>query len=210
MQDLTNSAINASLSCNWEEAIYLNTTILENDPHNIAALNRLARAYTELDQKDSAKEVYEKVLKLDKYNRIAIRSLKALPDKVNGIVNDTQLTSREDFIEEPGKTRSVRLTKPGGKALLLTLTCKQPLELSPRARLISVVSKDNAYIGSLPDDLSLRLHKLIKSGYTYRVCVKTATDNSVTVFIRETKRPNRVTAGPSFSPKLKLKELKKK
>lgn len=206
-QDLTRSAIEASLSCNWEEAIDYNIHLLASDPDNIAALNRLARAYTELNQKSSAKEIYERVLKLDKYNRIALRSLHNLPDKN---VNHTTASVKEDFIEEPGTTRCIKLTKLAAKEILLTLTCQEPLSLVPRARLISITRDDNTYIGSLPDDLSLRLQKLLKSGYGYRACVKTATDNSVTLFLRELKRPNRLGVSPSFSPHLKLKELKKR
>lgn len=207
MQDLTRLAIKASLACNWEEAIDFNMSILQADPDNIAALNRLARAYTALDQKSSAKEIYQQVLKLDKYNSIALSSLKSLPDK-NG--HSPTPTASEDFIEEPGLTRTVKLIKLAGKETLLTLSCKEPLTLVPRSRLIAVIRTDQTYIGSLPDDLSVRLLKLIRSGYSYRTCIKHATDNSVTLFLRETKRPNRLTAVPSFSRQLQHKQLKKR
>lgn len=207
MQDLTQAAIQASLHSNWEEAIDLNIQILHSEPESVAALNRLARAYTELNQKDSAKEVYEKVLKIDKFNPIALKSLRTLPNK-NG-QSELQLAD-EDFIEESGVTKAVRLTKLATKEVLLTLTCKQPLHLSPRARLVSVITKDGTYIGSLPDDLSVRLNKLLKLGYSYSACVKSNSENSLTLFLRETKRPNRTTASPTFSPNLKHKELKRK
>lgn len=207
MHKLTHLAIQASLQCNWEQAIDLNTDILASDPTNISALNRLARAYTALEQKTLAKQIYEQVLKLDKFNPIALKSLKALPSKN---AHSVVVTTSEDFIEESGITRSTPLTKLAGKETLLTLSCKEPIALSPRSRLISVTRTDKTYVGSLPDDLSLRLRKLINSGYTYQSCIKHATENSVTIFIRETKRPNRVTATASFSRNLKLKTLKKK
>jgi len=207
MQDLTHSAIQASLNCNWEEAIDYNIGILATEPDNISALNRLAKAYTELDQKTSAKDIYEKVLKLDKYNSIALKSLKSLPNKSGATY--TKVID-EDFIEEPGITRTVKLTKLASKNILLALVCKEPLKLCPRGRLISLQQSDKTHIGSLPDDLSLRLNRLLKSGYSYQTCVKATSDNQVTIFIRELKRPNRVTAAPSFSRKLKLKTLRKK
>lgn len=207
MQDKTYQAVQASLSGNWEEAIEYNTVILIEDPDNIQALNRLARAYTELGQKDSAKEVYQKVLKIDKYNPIALRSLKQLPDKQ---VNGELIASDEDFIEEPGLTKSVNLIKTAGKDTLLSLHCKQELELSPRSRLISVkAKKGEVHVGCLPDDLSIRIGKLLKKGYGYNVCVKSVTDSTIVVFLREVKRPNSKTAAPSFSRTIKLKKLKR-
>lgn len=207
MQDLTRSAIKASLSSNWEEAIDLNLNILLNNPNDVQALNRLASAYTELGQKTSAKEVYERVLKIDKFNSIALRCIKLLPNK-NSVAD--KVMADEDFIEQLGVTKTVKLTKCAGKEILLALYCKEPLTLSPRARLVSIVRSDGTRIGSLPDDLSLKLGKLIKSSYSYCACVKSATDNNVTIFLREVKRPNRINASASFAPALKLKDLRKR
>lgn len=195
MSNLQKQAIQASLDNNWEIAIDLNNLLLEESPTDLAALNRLARAYTELGQKESAKTVYQKVLSLDKYNPIASKNLRLLPDK-NG--NSEAVVSKEDFVEEMGLTKTVSLVKTAAKDVLLTLCCKQNLELSPRSRLIAVQTAEKSYIGSLPDDLSLKLKKNLTSGYKYAVCLKAASDNSATVFIREIKRPSRVTAGPSF------------
>ncbi|MFH2019359.1 MAG: tetratricopeptide repeat protein, partial [bacterium] len=75
MKNLHTQAISSSLNSDWEIAIELNSLILKDEPNNIAALNRLARAYTELNQKESAKTVYNKVLTLDKYNQIALKNL---------------------------------------------------------------------------------------------------------------------------------------
>ena len=207
MQDIVRSAINASLACNWEEAIDLNLQVLANNPDDIGALNRLARAYTELDQKTSAKEIYQRVLTIDKFNSIALKSLKMLPNK-NSVVDKVNI--EEDFIEELGITKTVKLTKLASKNILLTLYCKEPLTLKPRARLVSIERSDGARIGSLPDDLSLRIGKLIKASYAYKACIKSATDNTVTIFMREVKRPSRITASPSFAPNLKLKDLRKR
>jgi tetratricopeptide (TPR) repeat protein len=192
-QDL---AIQAALEANWELAVELNLGILDEDEHNIAALNRLARAYTELGQKDAAKTVYQKVLSLDKYNAVALKNLKVLPHQK--ITSGDIVRSREDFIEEPGKTKAVNLIKVADRALLLSLECKQTLSLVPRARLIAVTTADRLTIGYLPDDLSLKLKKLLAHGYEYAVCLKSASDNTATIFVREIKRPRSKNATASF------------
>jgi len=202
MHNLIRSAIQAALKSQWETAINLNLEILSLNPKNIAALTRLAHAYTELDQKKSAREIYEQVLALDRYNDIATKGIRSLPDRPpKSIYQQVE----EDFIEEPGVTRIVKLVKLASKSTLLSLVCKEPLILAVRPRLISITRSDQTYIGSLPDDLSLHLRHLLSSGYNFQVCIKYFSDNSVTIFLRETKRPNRKNALPAFPRSSHLK-----
>ncbi len=204
MHDQHDQAIRAALKGDWENAVELNLEILLDTPLNIAALNRLGRAYTELGQKEAAKNSYEQVLKIDKYNSIASKNLKLLPhQKLN--LNNIDL-AEEDFIELPGLTKSSLLIKVASRDVLLSLVCKQKLYLIPRTRLISVATEDKVAIGWLPDDLSHRLIGLLKNGYLYSACLKNASDNTVTIFIREVKRPKRPSAGPTFSRATVLKK----
>jgi tetratricopeptide (TPR) repeat protein len=195
MSNLQTQAIQASLDNDWEIAIELNNQLLVENPTDISSLNRLARAYIELGQKDSARSVYEKVLTLDKYNPIATKFLKVMPSKNSATISKI---ADEDFVEEAGVTKSVMLVKPAGKETLISLTCKQCLRMTPRSRLIAVETEDGTYLGCLPDDLSLKLKQNLKAGYKYVVCLKSSSDNAASVFIRETHRPNRVTASASF------------
>ena len=78
MHDLQDKAIRSALSGDWEGAVEINLEILSENAQNITALNRLGRAYTELGQKDAAKDAYEQVLKIDKYDTIATKNLKLL------------------------------------------------------------------------------------------------------------------------------------
>ena len=196
MRELQEQAIRAALGGNWELAIELNAEILAENPDDIPALNRLARAYTEMGQKDEAKVMYQRVLTLDKYNPIATKNLKVLPHQKNGTT--PQVTTDEDFIEQPGLTKAVSLIKVASRETLLCLSCKQKVTFAPRSRLISVTTDDKVYLGSLPDDLSLKLTKCIKRGYAYAACVKNTTDSAISIFIRETKRPQGAGYAPSF------------
>lgn len=206
MHAIHDKAIRAALNGNWENAVELNLEILADAPLNVAALNRLGRAYTELGQKEAAKDAYEQVLKIDKYDTIATKNLKLLPHQKNN--SSTLVLAEEDFIELPGITKSSSLIKVASRDTLLSLVCKQKLELVPRTRLVAITTQDKICIGCLPDDLSLKLKSLMKSGYAYSACLKGASDNTVTIFIRELHRPKRATAGPTFSRSNVLKKSK--
>ncbi len=197
MHALHDKAIKAALSGDWENAVEINLEILSESPQNIAALNRLGRAYTELGQKEAAGDAYSQVLKIDKYDVIATKNLKLLPHQKNNLAS-VEL-AEEDFIELPGITKSTTLIKVASRDILLSLSCKQILDLVPRTHLVAVITKDKACIGCLPDDLSLKIKELMGDGYIYSACLKGASDNTATIFIREVKRPKKPSAGPTFS-----------
>lgn len=197
MHEIHDKAIRAALQGDWEAAVEFNLEIIENSPQNIGALNRLGRAYTELGQKEAAKDAYEQVLKIDKYDTIATKNLKLLPHQKNNMASVA--LADEDFIELPGITKSTLLIKVASRDILLSLVCKQKLALVPKTRLVAIMTDDNICIGCLPDDLSLKLNELMKDGYVYSACLKGASDNTATIFIREIKRPKRPAAGATFS-----------
>jgi len=197
MTTKTQTAIQQALDCLWEDAIDTNLQLLEENPCDINTLNRLGKAYAAVGDKGAAKQTYQKVLEYDKYNSVALRNLKLLT--IAGSNIPTTDLVKEDFIEISGLTKTTTLIKPADKKVLLSLCCKQVLTLTPKARLISISTAEKTYIGSLPDDLSLKLKKLLTQGYSYQVCLKNATDKEVSIFIRELHRPSKKTALPSFT-----------
>jgi hypothetical protein len=133
--------------------------------------------------------------------------LKLLPHQKNNLAG--VILAEEDFIELPGITKSTLLIKLASRDILLSLACKQKLSLVPRTHLIAIMTEDNICIGYLPDDLSLKLKDLIKSGYVYTACLKGASDNTATIFIREIKRPKRSSADATFSRSNLIKKSSK-
>lgn len=203
--DLAKLAIDAALQCDWERAIDYNTAILRQEPNNLQALNRLARAYLEIGNKEQAQELCHKVLEIDRYNPVALKNLQLIPQKQI----TTKQIANEDFIEKPGETLLVSLIKLTNKDVLNQLYSRQPVELKiNQGRLISVYSLANQRLGALPDDLSFRLKNLIKKGFRYQACIKSAQSNKLTIFIRETKRPKKYQSSPSFSDHFQHKSLK--
>jgi len=195
---LDNLAIKKALAGHWDEAIELNQKILKDEPENVDALNRLARALAQKGQIKKAQKTYRKVLKFDRFNPIAKRNLEKL--KKTKKANAAPLDQNPDnFLEEPGKTKVVPLVRLGSQENLLSLNPSQPLVLEPKTKSISLYTKEGQYVGRLPDDLSLKLSWLINRGNRYKVFVKVVEKNRVLIFIRETKRSKRNKNYPSFS-----------
>ncbi len=182
---LENQAIQASKSQDWEKALSLNMAILEQEPANVPALMRSGISYIQLEEKAKAKAAFEQVLEIDKSNALAKKHLLKLKNNQKIILS--RLPSNEEFIEEPGKSKTVDLHRLAGKDQLESLSVGQECTLKSKNRFISVES-NKVYIGSLPEDLSARLSKLINSGNTYVCYIQSLSSTSCTVFIKETSR----------------------
>ena len=68
----------ASKAVDCEDAIAINSSILDQVPTDIVALNRLGRAYQELKWIDQARHAFQRVLELDPSNPIAAARLRQL------------------------------------------------------------------------------------------------------------------------------------
>ncbi|HUD44511.1 MAG TPA: tetratricopeptide repeat protein [Patescibacteria group bacterium] len=199
MTALKTQAIQTALTGNWEEAIALNQAILEENPDDIDAINRLAFAYGSLGDIKEAKNLYQKVLSLDMHNPIATRNLR----RFNGNINiktfpSTPVSLSNLFIEEPGKTKVVELINITDKKTLNHVRSGEKIELVIKRMKIFVYDNQKQFIGMLPDDLSRRLTKFMEIGNVYEAYIKHMDNNKVTVFIREIKRVNRLKNQPSF------------
>ncbi len=193
------SAINAALAQNWDEAVRLNLLILETDPDNIDAHNRLGFAYTQQGKSDKAKKAYEAVLKKDQYNQIAQKNLTKLQN-TNGAGNGAAFVSPLMFLEEPGKTKIVACVNPAPTSVIANLSCGQEVAMKVKKHCIEIRSNDNLYLGVLPDDLSYKLGRYIEGGNEYKVVIRSISKNNLTVFIREISRGKKYIDQPSFTP----------
>lgn len=198
-EELAQKAVSAAISGNWEIALKLNKVILKENSKDIDALNRLARAYAELGEMDQAKKVAKKVLKLDPFNAIASKSLEKWKKLRKGETIVSGPSSAQAFLEEPGKTKIVTLLHLGDKKVIAKLDSGDEVRLNPASHRVSVIAMDGKYIGRLSDDLSARLRKLIKYGNEYQVFIKSIEKDTVKIFIKETKRAEKLADIPSFS-----------
>lgn len=193
-----NKAIQATLEGDWEKAVKLNKALVENNPKDTEALNRMALAYTILGKPKNAKKMYEQVLDIDPLNSIALKNLEKLKNEIKTNSNgNTTIHVNNIFLEESGKTKVVELINLAQPDVLLTLRTGQTVDIAER-RLKIFISQEKKYIGVLPDDIGKRLIKHIKGGNKYEAYIKSATHQNVAVFIRELKRSARFKDQPSF------------
>lgn len=197
---LTNEALNAAYSGNWQLAVSINQQILNQQPDNLEALNRLAKAYIESNQPQKAVKLYHQVLKLDPYNSIAQKNLKRLnhySQKSNSqktLVNFPSVS----FIEEPGISKTIQLTCPGEPAILSQIDAGDSVLLSQRKRHICITTNNKTHLGRIPEDLSLRLINLIRGGNQYQAWIKSIDGQNIKMFIKETYRAPKFQDIPSF------------
>lgn len=199
---LSQAAIEAALSSNWDQALKLNKKILKVEPQNVDALARLARANMEMGKSNLARKFYSEVLKYDPYNPIAIKNLKIIKSfKSNGVENHPNghiKLSPSLFLQEPGKTKVVSLLKVAEPQKLSHIFCGMKVELVLKNRGITIADQGGSYLGVLPDDISYRLIRLLKGGNKYEFFIKAIKVNGLAVLIKETYRSKRFKNQASF------------
>ena len=163
------------------------------------ALNRLARAYSELGMLGKARETATKVLKIDPYNNIASKSLSKWKGMKKEDIISSKPSSFVSFLEESGKTKIVPLIRLGPESIISKLDSGDEVFLKPQGHRISVNTQGGKCIGKLPDDLSARIKKLMQHGNKYQVLIKKTGKEFVEVFIRESERGKGVKNIPSFT-----------
>lgn len=202
--NLSQEAIDAALSSDWEKAIKLNTKLIKEFSSDVDAFNRLAHAYFEICNYKLARKYYTQALEIDSYNPIAIKNLKILQSfkKINGqkptLSNLHTKISPSLFLQEPGKTKVISLLKVAEPQKISKAYCGMCVELVCKNRGITVLDENGNYLGVLPDDTAHRLIKLIKGGNKYLAFIKSIRVNGIAILIRETHRAARFKNQPSF------------
>lgn len=188
-EDLTRKAINLALKYQWKDAIKVNKLILKEDNLNIEALNRLARAYLEIEDIKRAINISKKVLKIEPSNKIAEKSIeKCKRFKTNVNLGSEQNINASVFLEEVGKTKLINLINLGSPKNISKLYSGNEVKLLTHSHRASITTNDGTYIGRLPDDLSARIKSLVNGGNIYKVFIKSACLSDIKIFIKEIKR----------------------
>lgn len=204
---LHKQAIDAALDSKWEEAVKLNQEIIKIDPKNIDALNRIARAYFELEKLNLALKYYSEVLEYDEYNPIAQKNLKIIKTfkkvgktglKNNGEGNHNIRISPSLFLQEPGKTKLVNLLKVAEPQKLSMVYPGMQVDITPKNRGLCVSDYRIGYLGVLPDDVSFQILRFIKGGNQYQAFIKSVKVNGLSILIREVFRSKKFKNQPSF------------
>ncbi|HKC14937.1 MAG TPA: tetratricopeptide repeat protein [Patescibacteria group bacterium] len=201
MTPLRDKAIQTALIGDWNGAITTNKELLDENPKDIDALNRLALAFTVIGRVNKAKTTYQEVLKIDPLNPIALRNLKNL--KTSKLTSKSASANKafalnNNFIEESGKTKVIELINIAPVSVIQHLRTGEIVNLSIKRAKIFVLRGEKQYIGVLPDDIGRRLIRFIKSGNKYEAYLKSVNPHKVIVFLKEVKRSTRFKNHPSF------------
>lgn len=196
--DLNALAVRAALENRWEEAAELNKQILRQSPKDIDALNRLARAQSELGKVSLARKLAKEVIKLDPLNQIAAKSLAKWKNYDSKRPTNSAISHCVSFIEEPGITKIVTLVNPGCAKILSKICAGEEARIITHAHRVVITAISGKYVGKLPDPLSARLRNLISQGYEYKVYIKSLEDNGIQIFLKEIKRGKKSQKFSSF------------
>jgi len=201
MDNLARHAIQAALAANWQEALKTNLSILRDEPEDIDALNRAAKACVQLGKIEEALSFSKKVLSIDPLNSIAekcITKCSLFQSSYNEKIINRNHKIYDVFLEIPGKTKIVSLVNICESTVLASIDAGDSVLLIPKMHKVSVTTHEEVYIGRLPDDLATRIIYFTKHGNEYEAYIKSIVGSDVKVFIKEIKRSETLNNTPSF------------
>ncbi len=211
---LPEKAIALAMQNRWSEAADVNRKIIELYPNDADAYNRLGKALLEMGRYRDALGTYQKAVELDANNIIAKKNvdrlihLAAQESSAPKPVREARVKEGEPerinpniFIEETGKTGLTSLLNLGSPSVLLKLTAGDRAELKVNGKVLEVYDEVGQFVGSIEPKLAKRLIELIEGGNRYAAAVTTASENSITIIIRETYQHPSLRGKFSFPPK---------
>lgn len=204
---LERDAIQKAMESRWEEAIDINKKILEANPNDTSALNRLGIAYLKTNQHEKAKKTFHKVVEHDPFNAIAKTNLKKATPRYSSSQATPLSGNNVSFIEESGKSKVLPLNNLGEPNVLGALYTGLEVSYKVSSRKIKVIDSQGRHIGFLPDDVSTHLNKLIQTGNKYSIIIKIVDPNNVQVFMKETFSSKKAKGIPSFTMNTTLDHL---
>ncbi|ACZ41879.1 TPR repeat-containing protein [Thermobaculum terrenum ATCC BAA-798] len=191
---LTDRAIDLSEQGKWQEAIEVNQKILEIDPRDVSAHNRIGRAYNEMGRLKEALQAYNETLKIDPANAIAKRNAARIQASIDALgqeeiePTDNGPVNVRTFVMQPGRSGVVTLEDTPDLTEFATLMPGDPLQMSVDGPYLRVFTISGKYLGVVPADRANRLIQLMAHGNKYSVTVMHISQDSVQVIISETYR----------------------
>lgn len=206
LERLKAKAIDEAVSGNYDNAISINQQILEIEPSDVDSLMQLAHAYWQTGSMYNAKKYYRQTLTLEPNNSLAkkrLQLLSSIDSKLNTFNPQnrkaTKIVQISDLIEEPGKTKIVKLNNIGKPEHLGLLKIGEQAFMKIRKRRLEVRDVEGNFLGCLPDDISKRLIDFMNQKGIYEAYVFSIDRNEVKIFIREIKKPLKYMHTSSFS-----------
>ncbi len=188
-RQIIEDARRAALDGEWDTAIAINKELLERDPKDSAAYNRIGRAHLESRDYAAAYEAYSDALKSDPANLISRRNLQRLEYLRAGNAASeappTEFPRTLVFIEEVGKTWVDELVNPAPMSELAEIYAGQKLELVPAGDRLAVHDASGRRIGEIEAKTAERVMQLMGGGNVYEVYALGPSAASIRVILRE-------------------------
>jgi hypothetical protein len=193
-KQIAEDARQASLAGNWEMAIALNHLLLEKNPRDAEAYNRIGRAKLEQGLQAEAIDAYTHALKVDKANLIARRNLQRLELlRKSPNVDHVQKSAPRPavFIEEVGRTWVDELVDSLPLEDLAHISPGEQLELKIEHGRLIVLTPDGTVLGKVDERTAERIVQLMQNGNQYEVFALGISGRSLRVILREVYRDPR-------------------
>lgn len=191
--NLGKEAVKAALKGEWERAAELNRAVLELNPNDCEASNRLAKALMELGEYAEARQILETLRVRAPGNNIARKNLARL-EQLQSCGGGIRRSAASDdglprmFIAESGKSCTTILQKPAGASAMAAVSAGDVVALNLRGEGVAVTARDGSYLGTVERRLGRRLHKLMAAGNQYAAAVVGTGAAGISVILRETRQ----------------------
>lgn len=201
-KQLIEDARAAALAGNWAEAITVNQMIVERNPRDAEAFNRMGRAFLEQHDYAAATDAYTQALKNDKANIIARRNLQRLDllRKAAGEATPSGASAPRSavFIEEVGRTWVDEILNPVDLEQLALISPGEQLLLEQVGGQLFVTTTEGKRLGEIEPKTADRVIMLMSNGNQYEVYALGISSRSLRVILREVYRDLRNGALVSF------------
>ena len=191
--NLGKAAVKAALKGEWERAVEMNQSILDMNPNDCEATNRLAKALMELGDYAEARRILESLQLRVPGNNIARKNLARL-DQLQACGGDGRRAAPGDdglprmFIADSGKSCITPLRRQGGAHPITSVSSGDAVSLSVHNAGIAVISLDGNFLGTIERRLARRLSRLMSGGNEYAAAVVGSGPDGLSILIRETKQ----------------------
>jgi tetratricopeptide (TPR) repeat protein len=183
-KQLSEQAVKLAVSSRWDEAVNVNREFIRVFGEDAAALNRLAKALSEVGQITEARKAYGRAIEIDPMNTIAKRNLDRLAGMNDAVgAAPSQLDTRL-FIEETGKATVATLQAVDRERANL-LDAGDVVLLEVQGNAVNTKTTGGEYVGMVEPRVGLRLAKMMAAGNEYAAAMVTTTGD-LKVMIRET------------------------
>lgn len=188
LRALGKRAVGLATEGRWQEAVDVNTQIIEHSPEVPAAHNRLGKALMELGQYIEAQAAFSSSLEVSPTNSIAKKNLQRLEHLMESGPSRQSTQPKiapQQFIEETGKTGITDLIAPGPPEIRALLGAGELIVLRQEDKNLIADSSNGEYLGQVEPRLAYRLLQLIEGGNRYEGAITSVVDDKISVIIRE-------------------------